>query len=122
MKGCFYEFSEDCKTRFFEINSIKYDTDSIERQKKADVLEVSITGEYLRNLDPKMIEDSTYFLYKLCTYYANQKMSDHFDFVKSVYEYEQHFFSDFERLREFCISHWDIDPMCFVQRCETNIP
>ena len=122
MNGTFYELLENGKTRFFEVFADKYDIDEIEYLRSIDSIEHSSTYEYLENIPSELICDSTNFLYKLCTYHANPTILDVWDFCESVYDYEQHFFADFDKLREYCIDNWNIDVMSFVPRSSTNIP
>ena len=122
MRGGFYERDENGKTRFFEIHSVKYDPDEIKYLNKIGSLKESIVGGYLHNIHQQLINETTFFLYKLLTYYADPTISDQWGFNKSISDYEQHFFTNFERAREFCIENWRIDPIAFLEREKTSIP
>ena len=68
MKGAYYELNEGDRVRFFEIFYIQYSPDEVERLTKIDCLEDSNLGKYLKNIDPRLISDSTFFLYNIHTY------------------------------------------------------
>ena len=122
VKGGFYELDEGSRTRFFEIHSVEYDPDKIEYLKKIGSLNDAVIGEYLKNINHQQIDNSTFFLYKLITYYADPTISDQLDFGESIFDYEQHFFAEYDNLREYCIQRWKVDSMGFVRREDTNIP
>ena len=122
MKGTCCELNEETKTRFFEIHWIEYSPDDVERLKQIDCFEESILGEYLRHINPQAIDESTFFLYKLETYYADPLIADSWEFNATITEYERHYFALFDTMVQFCTSKWSISPVNFVSRQDTRIP
>ena len=121
MKGTCYEMREGAKTRFFEIFYVKYDPDNVDRLKNMGTLKYSKLAEYLEHIDPQMIHDSTYFLYRVETFYADPIAADSWEFNQSITDYEQYYFSLFDDIVKFCSDKWGIDPMDFVSRKNTRM-
>jgi len=122
MNGTCYELSEGAKTRFFEIFHVAYNPNNVERLKKIDCLNESVLGEFLRHINTQLIDESTFFLYKLETYYGNPSFSDAWDFNEAIAEYETHYFAAFDAMEQFCKVRWEVDPMKFTTRQNTHIP
>ena len=123
MNSTCYELNEGAKTRFFEIFYVEYDPYSVYRLKNMGTLKESVLGKYIEHIDPQMIDDdSTFFLYKIETYYANPMITDPWEFNESITKYEQYYFSLFDDMVKFCSDKWGINPMDFVGKKSTHIP
>ena len=121
MRGSFCEFEEKNKTRFIEINNIKYDSEEFLRLKKINCLKESILGEYIDLIGEENINES-FFLYKIQTYLGDNSIKDVWDFNEAISDYAQYGFSNFKDLMSFCEDKWGIAISDFVPIEETSIP
>ena len=121
MKGTCYEVNDGLKTRFFEIFYVEYDPSKIDRLTNMGVFKESRIAEYLEYINPEMIHDSIFFLYKFETYCCDPMITDPWEFNEAITEYERHYFSQFDDVVEMCKNKWGVDPMDFVNRKDTNI-
>lgn len=121
MRGRFCEFQEKGKTRFVEINVIKFDRRQEKRLKSIDCFEDSILNSYMKLINAH-ISENTKYLYKVFTYHGEVGISELYEFNSSMSDYEQIGFANIDSLLEYCKNRWGIDETSFVPKNETNIP
>ena len=123
MRGQFAEKQEKDKTRFFEIDSYKYDKEKIKRLKENDLFESSYAAMCIEQLNSPITDsDNVFYLYKIATYYADPNQDDPELFNESTYCYETYYFQNIDELLEFANHKWGLVLSDFVQKHKTHIP
>lgn len=122
LKGTFCEIATAKHVRFFEIYSIKYDVEQVQRLKNMKCLQESIIWQYISLAGEKNIDSKTYFLYKLKTYIGDISIVDTWDFNENISDYEEYGFTSFNKLIRFCNKNWNISESDFVPIEQTHIP
>ncbi|PXZ03140.1 hypothetical protein DKK70_16460 [Gilliamella apicola] len=123
MRGQFAEKQEKDKTRFFEIDSYKYDKEKIKRLKENDLFESSYAAMCIEQLNSPITDsDSVFYLYKFETYYADPNQDDIELFNESSDCYETYYFQNIDELLEFANHKWGLVLSDFVPSRETHFP
>jgi len=123
MRGQFAEKQEKDKTRFFEVDSYKYDKEKIKRLKENDLFESSYAAMCIEQLNrPITDSDSVFYLYYIRTYYADPNQDDPELFNESTYCHERYYFQNIDELLEFANHKRGLVLSDFVPIYETHIP
>ena len=123
MRGQFAEKQQNDKTRFFELDSIKYDEEKIKSSIEDDSYKYSLSEIYIERLNrPITDSDNVFYLYKFETYYADPNQEDLYLFNKSIDCYEAYVFQNIDELFEYANHKWGLVLSDFVPIYETHIP
>ena len=123
MRGQFAEKQENDKTRFFELDSIKYDEEKIKSSIEDDSYKYSLSEIYIERLNrPITDSDNVFYLYKIESYYADPNLEKRDLFIDSINSYERYYFQKIDELLALVDYRWGLVLTDFVPIYETHIP
>ncbi len=123
MRGQFAEKQENDKTRFFELDSIKYDEEKIKSSIEDDSYKYSLSEIYIERLNrPITDSDNVFYLYKIESYYADPNLEKRDLFIDSINSYERYYFQNIDELLALVNYRWGLVLTDFVPIYETHIP
>ena len=123
MRGQFAEKQQNDKTRFFELDSIKYDEEKIKSSIEDDSYKYSLSEIYIERLNrPITDSDNVFYLYKIESYYADPNLEKRDLFIDSINSYERYYFQNIDELLALVNYRWGLVLTDFVPIYETHIP
>lgn len=123
MRGQFAEKQQNDKTRFFELDSIKYDEEKIKSSIEDDSYKYSLSEIYIERLNrPITDSDNVFYLYKIESYYADPNLEKRDLFIDSINSYERYYFQKIDELLALVDYRWGLVLTDFVPIYETHIP